>query len=86
MRSPVSHPLMSTSSSRICPGPNTHINIVHFNDVYNVEARDVEPVGGAPKFVTKVKELSKVCTIALCLLKPESCGWECRKEVQHPYR
>ncbi|XP_012556958.2 5'-nucleotidase [Hydra vulgaris] len=29
--------------------------ILHFNDVYNIEPRDVEPVGGAARFVTKVK-------------------------------
>lgn len=32
------------------------ITIIHFNDVYNIEARDHEPVGGAARFVTKVKE------------------------------
>lgn len=40
-------------------------------DVYNVEARDVEPVGGAPKFVTKVKQLAKVCSFPLSVLNPE---------------
>jgi hypothetical protein len=27
------------------------ISILHFNDVYNVESREVEPVGGAARFV-----------------------------------
>ena len=35
---------------------NRTITIIHFNDVYNIEARDQEPVGGAARFVTKVKE------------------------------
>ncbi len=29
----------------------TTISIVHFNDVYNIQERDTEPVGGAPRFV-----------------------------------
>lgn len=74
MRSPVSHPLCSTSSSRILPGPNTCISILHFNDVYNVEARDVEPVGGAPKFVAKVKQLAKVRCFSPCSLSPKRLG------------
>ena len=28
---------------------------VHFNDVYNVESRGVEPVGGAARFLTAVR-------------------------------
>ena len=27
------------------------ISILHFNDVYNVESREVEPVGGAARLV-----------------------------------
>ena len=34
------------------------LTIVHFNDVYNIEPRDKEPVGGAARFKTKIKELS----------------------------
>ena len=34
------------------------LTIVHFNDVYNIEPRDKEPVGGASRFKTKVKELA----------------------------
>jgi len=32
------------------------ITLLHFNDVYNVESREVEPVGGAARFLTAVKE------------------------------
>lgn len=60
MRFPVSHPLSSSSLSRVSPPSQKQLNIVHFNDVYNVEARDTEPVGGAAKFVSKVKQLAKV--------------------------
>lgn len=31
------------------------LTILHFNDVYNIEARNQEPCGGAARFVTKVK-------------------------------
>jgi len=34
------------------------LTIIHFNDVYNIEPRDNEPVGGAARFKTKIKELA----------------------------
>ena len=37
---------------------DSSITIIHFNDVYNIEPRDQEPVGGASRFVTKVNEFS----------------------------
>lgn len=33
------------------------MTILHFNDVYNVEPRNKEPVGGIARFVTRVQEL-----------------------------
>ena len=33
------------------------LTIIHFNDVYNIEPREKDPVGGAARFATKVKEL-----------------------------
>ena len=36
----------------------TTITIVHFNDVYNVEAGSQEPVGGAARFATAVRRLA----------------------------
>ena len=36
----------------------SRITIIHFNDVYNIEPRDQEPVGGASRFVTKVNDFS----------------------------
>lgn len=35
------------------------ITILHFNDVYNVEPRKKEPVGGIARFVTRVRELKE---------------------------
>jgi len=34
------------------------LTIVHFNDVYNIESRSQEPVGGAARFVTAVTQLA----------------------------
>mmetsp|Transcript_54477 Transcript_54477/g.129851 ORF Transcript_54477/g.129851 Transcript_54477/m.129851 type:complete len:585 (+) Transcript_54477:108-1862(+) len=33
------------------------MTILHFNDVYNVEPRNKEPVGGIARFVTRIEEL-----------------------------
>ena len=30
------------------------LTILHFNDVYNIESREKEPVGGAARFATKL--------------------------------
>jgi len=35
------------------------VTILHFNDVYNVEPRKKEPVGGIARFVTKMRELKE---------------------------
>ena len=32
------------------------ITILHFNDVYNIEAREEEPVGGASRFATAMRQ------------------------------
>lgn len=36
------------------------LKLLHFNDVYNVEARASDPVGGAARFVSKCLELREV--------------------------
>ena len=38
-----------------CSVKSEKLVILHFNDVYNIESRDIEPVGGAARFVTKIK-------------------------------
>ena len=35
--------------------PVNKITMLHFNDVYNIEPREKEPVGGAARFVSKVQ-------------------------------
>ena len=37
--------------------PSKKILILHFNDVYNIEPREREPVGGAARFATKLGSL-----------------------------
>jgi len=41
------------------------ITIVHFNDVYNIESRSQEPVGGAARFVTAVSQLASTNPLVL---------------------
>ena len=36
----------------------SNLTIIHFNDVYNIEEREREPVGGAARFKTRVAGLS----------------------------
>eukprot|EP00775_Hariotina_reticulata_P012277 gene12277-12413_t len=38
------------------------LNVIHFNDVYNIEASSREPVGGAARFIYKLRSVS----YALC--------------------
>lgn len=35
------------------------LNIIHFNDAYNIESRNVEPVGGVSRFRTVIQEIIK---------------------------
>ena len=35
------------------------INIIHFNDVYNVESGTKEPIGGAARVVTLIEKLKE---------------------------
>jgi len=39
---------------------STTITIIHFNDVYNIEPGTQEPVGGAARFVTAVRQLANL--------------------------
>ena len=34
-----------------------NISFIHFNDVYNIESRTLEPVGGASRFVTAINDI-----------------------------
>lgn len=41
------------------------ITILHFNDIYNIEARAQEPVGGAARFATAVRQLRHLDPLVL---------------------
>ncbi|XP_059471868.1 snake venom 5'-nucleotidase isoform X2 [Neocloeon triangulifer] len=45
--------------------PLSSITILHFNDVYNVEPADKEPVGGAARFVHVIKSLEHLNPLIL---------------------
>lgn len=51
-------PMTPVASPNTGPLPKA-MTIIHFNDVYNVEPREKEPVGGIARFVTRVEELKK---------------------------
>jgi 5'-nucleotidase len=34
-----------------------NLNIIHFNDVYNIESNTQEPVGGAARFLNVIESL-----------------------------
>ena len=43
----------AVDTKRMMPGQKAEtISILHFNDVYNVESREVEPVGGAARWLS----------------------------------
>jgi 2',3'-cyclic-nucleotide 2'-phosphodiesterase (5'-nucleotidase family) len=44
--------------SKTSPNEVKKINIIHFNDVYNVEENSKEPVGGAARFVNAIEKLN----------------------------
>ena len=54
------------------------ITIVHFNDVYEVEERDREPVGGAARFKTavdNVRNLNPLVIFSGDCLNPSACKY-----------
>ena len=55
----IMRPLTLLWSTCVCvtEAPTT-ITIVHFNDVYDIEAGSQEPVGGAARFATAVRRLA----------------------------
>lgn len=52
------------------------LTIVHFNDVYNVEEGEKEPIGGAARFKTKVDSLRGLDPLVVFsgdALNPSNC-------------
>ncbi|XP_036382207.1 snake venom 5'-nucleotidase-like [Megalops cyprinoides] len=48
--------LRETKSAEPCDVPEVVFTILHFNDVYEIKARPEEPVGGAARFATALKQ------------------------------
>lgn len=64
------------------------MTLLHFNDVYNVEPREKEPVGGVARFVTRVRELKKEATErgegeAVCLFSGDAFNPSLTSTVTH---
>jgi len=56
----------AVDTKRMMPGQKAEtLSILHFNDVYNVESREVEPVGGAARFLTAMKKHQDVNPLVL---------------------
>mmetsp|Transcript_34452 Transcript_34452/g.91369 ORF Transcript_34452/g.91369 Transcript_34452/m.91369 type:complete len:606 (+) Transcript_34452:243-2060(+) len=59
------HPAMANAPMAPLAAPNQPpldappLTILHFNDVYNIQQRKKEPVGGASRFSTKIQELRR---------------------------
>jgi len=47
-------PMSPAKSKKKAAEVDDELLILHFNDVYNIEARAKEPCGGVSRFVTKV--------------------------------
>lgn len=59
---------------------STQMTILHFNDVYNIEPRDKEPVGGAARFATKLasyKHLNPLIVFSGDCLNPSTSEYAC---------
>jgi hypothetical protein len=60
------------------------ISFIHFNDVYNIESRTLEPVGGASRFVTAVNDIlsdnpSTIVFFSGDAFNPSMCKCLCSK-------
>lgn len=54
------------------------ITILHFNDVYNIEQRNEEPVGGAARFCSVIKSFEPVQPLILFsgdIFSPSMCEY-----------
>jgi len=52
------------------------LNIIHFNDVYNIESSSFEPKAGASRFLTAINKLKNESTLVLFsgdAFSPSSC-------------
>jgi 5'-nucleotidase len=52
------------SAPNLPPAKASSIELLHFNDVYNIEPSDRDPVGGAARFVTLIKNIRSAAAAA----------------------
>ena len=55
----------SSDNDGRCCNTERPLTIVHFNDVYNIEEREKEPVGGAARFKTRLDCLRELHPLVL---------------------
>lgn len=66
VRKPSFCAFQAAKETRYKMGPAAEtITLIHFNDVYNVESREQEPVGGAARFSTAIKSFEDRAPIVL---------------------
>ena len=73
----------STLSSQLADA----ITLIHFNDVYNIEEREKEPCGGAPRFKTQVdslRELDPLIVFSGDALNPSNSKYHLLSELFLP--
>lgn len=60
------------------------LTILHYNDVYNIESRVTEPVGGAARFCTAIKSFTHLNPLVLFsgdTFSPSMCEYYDGKET-----
>lgn len=72
----------SEASGLVIEPPAKSFCILHFNDCYNVESSEQEPIGGAARFVTALRTFSHLEPVVLFsgdIIAPSismsSCSW-----------
>uniref|UniRef100_A0A667X1U6 Ecto-5'-nucleotidase n=1 Tax=Myripristis murdjan TaxID=586833 RepID=A0A667X1U6_9TELE len=56
----MSDDLSAKSAAKTCRQPELVLTILHFNDVYELDARTEDPVGGATRFATALQEFQSL--------------------------
>jgi 2',3'-cyclic-nucleotide 2'-phosphodiesterase (5'-nucleotidase family) len=65
-----------TNETIIDNNEESFLNLIHFNDVYNIENSSIEPKAGAARFLTAINKLKNESTLVLFsgdAFSPSSC-------------
>ena len=75
----ITNELIFNNNNNILNDP-TSLNILHFNDVYNIKSSTIEPKAGAARFLTALKHIKEQSNPIPCLVlfsgdafSPSSC-------------